>query len=110
MKYLIKKDKYNSKRGGYSRIVAVYCKICGNKIAEYQKDGSGSLKRMYLDRIVAPKEMTGLQEKEFRELGALVCRGCNELLAIPYVYKYEKRKAYKIFQDCVFVKIIKNQD
>jgi len=33
-KILIKKDKYKSSRGGYSRILNLYCRKCNNIISK----------------------------------------------------------------------------
>ena len=93
------KDKYTKSRGGYSRLLSITCNSCGNKIAQYQKDGPGILKRMYLDRILNPK----LQGK------ILSCSKCKELLGVLYIYKKEKRPAYKLFVGTVSKKMIKNK-
>ncbi len=107
-KYDIKRDKYKSARGGYSRIVNIHCRKCENVVAIYQKDGPGNLRRMYLDRIFEPTELKDLQYKELNDIKPFVCSKCGELLGIPYVYEKEKRKAYKLFQDSVIKRIVKS--
>jgi hypothetical protein len=82
----IKKDKYWSSRGGYSRILDIKCNTCNTHICFYQKDGPGIIKRLYLDRI-SPNIC---QSK-------LLCRICGELLGVKYIYPKENRPAYKIF-------------
>lgn len=109
MKYRIKKDKYKSTRGGYSRVINVKCRKCDNVIATYQKDGPGNLRRMYLDRIFSPTELIDLQYRELKDIKPLICSKCNELIAVPYLYEKEKRKAYKVFQDAIIKELIKNQ-
>ena len=103
---VLKRDQYKKARGGWSRILVVSCAACGNDICHYQKDGRGSLKRMYLDRILAPLTMRGLQKFDIKEVPALRCKTCDELLGTPYVYKKEKRKAYRMYQDAVIKKVV----
>lgn len=109
MKYKLKKDRFKSTRGGYSRIINVLCRKCNNSIAIYQKDGPGNLRRMYLDRIYEPENLANLQAKDIKNIDALKCQQCNELIGIPYIYEKENRKAFKLFQDSVIKKIIKNK-
>lgn len=81
------KDKYKSARGGHSKFLNIYCEHCGTHICLYQKDGPGALKRMYMDRIRAPKDVSSQEENLF-------CPGCKRLIAVPTIYEKEKRKAY----------------
>jgi len=106
----IKRDRYKSARGAYSRILNIYCRKCENLVAVYQKDGPGNLRRMYLDRIFSPSSIYGLEQSEIKEIKPLVCNKCNELLGIPYIYVKETRKAFRLFQDAVTKKIRKTKD
>jgi hypothetical protein len=51
----LKNDVFKKVRGGHSRLLEIICQQCGESICLYQKDGSGSLKRMYIDRIINPQ-------------------------------------------------------
>ena len=102
-----KSDKYRNTRGGYSRLLRISCAHCVAKVLLYQKDGSGPLKRLYLDRIVEPKEMTNFQHLSTSKMPDLVCLKCHTVLGIPYIYKKEKRKAYRLFASAVTKKIVK---
>lgn len=83
----MKNDKYKKARGGWSRILDIKCENCGNHICYYQKDGSGPLKRVYLDRIIDfPKR----DEK-------LMCPKCKEVLGTKITYKKENRLAYRLY-------------
>jgi len=93
----LKRDKYRKARGGYSRLLQVSCERCGNVVALYQKDGPGPLKRMYLDRIIEPDNVTGKN---------LVCSKCKHLLGVRYVYEKEKRPAFRLFEGAVTKKVI----
>lgn len=93
-KFKFKTDKYRNSRGGSSKFLNIYCEHCGTHILLYQKDGPGPLKRMYLDRIVAPQRLTDLQSANI--VPNLLCRGCKRLIAIPSIYEKEKRRAYAL--------------
>jgi hypothetical protein len=105
-----KSDKYRKARGGHSRWLLLSCEKCDKPFAVYQKDGPGSLKRMYLDRIAAPEKLTDLQKRSFRQLKNLTCQPCGFLLGVPIIYPDEKRPAFRLFQGAVEKKVIKGQD
>ena len=103
----IKSDKYRKARGGYSRFLNVLCEYCDAKILVYQKDGPGPLKRLYLDRIFAPENLANFQKLPINKIPNLVCPKCKSVLAVPYIYKKEQRKAYRLFVGAVTKKITK---
>ncbi len=103
----LKSDQYSKARGGYSRFFKIFCNRCGVEILTYQKDGSGILERLYLDRIVAPKKITHLHTMALSKIPNLMCTKCGSWLATPYVYKKEKRKAYKLFVGAISKRITK---
>lgn len=107
MSYSIKRDKYKSARGGYSRMLDIMCRKCETSVAIYQKDGPGNLRRMYLDRIFSPEELTGLQHENLKDIPPLKCPKCGEILGTPYIYAKEKRKAFRLYQDAVTKRIRK---
>lgn len=81
----VKSDRFSRARGGPSRVLEISCAACGTPVARYQKDGTGALKRMYLDRFDgrAPS-------------GNLVCAGCDRVLGVPMVYRSERRPAIRL--------------
>ena len=99
--FSFKKDKYKSNRGGHSRLLNVCCRKCENVVAVYQKDGPGNLRRMYMDRILAPAELVDLQTLSVEDTPILRCKKCNEVLGTSYIYLKEKRKAFRLYQDAV---------
>ncbi|MFA6170998.1 MAG: hypothetical protein WCW77_04000 [Patescibacteria group bacterium] len=103
----LKKDKYKSARGGHSRLLDVLCRKCESQILVYQKDGPGNLKRLYFDRIFSPGHLTGLQALNIKDVSALKCKKCGEILGSPYIYPKEKRKAFRLYQDAVLKRIKK---
>jgi len=107
MKTEFKRDKYKSARGGYSRLLALHCRKCDSLIATYQKDGPGNLRRLYLDRITSPENLTDLQKKDLENIENLKCKKCGFVVGIPYIYKKENRLAFRVFQDAFVKKIIK---
>ncbi len=102
-----KKDKYKKSRGGYSRFLEITCEKCRNVIALYQKDGPGQLKRMYLDRIFSPERLVKLQNVALKKMPNLICSKCKEVIGVPYIYKKEKRSAFRLFEGSVTKKIKK---
>lgn len=102
-----KRDKFKSARGGHSRLIKVSCNKCKSLVCTYQKDGPGSLKRMYFDRIFSPPNLSNLQKKKITSVSPLKCKKCGELLGTPYIYKKENRKAIRLYQDSITKKISK---
>lgn len=89
--YKIKNDRYRKSRGGYSRILDITCEHCGQHICYYQKDGPGSLRRMYVDRMI-----------DLRPTGkVLSCNNCHRELAIRIIWQKENRPAYRLFVEAV---------
>jgi len=103
----LKRDKYKSARGGYSRLLNLHCRKCDYIFAIYQKDGSGNLRRMYMDRILGPEDFVGLENKNIENIEPIRCQNCNFLVAMPFIYKKENRKAFRVFQDAVIKRIKK---
>lgn len=97
-KFLLKNDAYRKSRGGYARFLNILCDGCGSHLLLYQKDGPGELKRMYVDRILAPK-ISSSKKKEF------TCRSCKRVIGTFYIYKKEKRPAIRLYQGSILKKI-----
>ncbi len=102
-----KKDSFRNARGSYSRALNILCRKCEHIVVVYQKDGPGNLRRLYMDRIFAPKELTDLQKKPINQIKILNCSNCKEILGTPYIYPKENRKAFRLYQDSVIKKIKK---
>src|SRR4051812_46742649 len=100
-------DKYRKARGGYSRFLQISCEHCDHKILMYQKDGPGELRRLYIDRIIKPEGFSKLEKKPIAKIPELICQNCKRILGIPYIYKKENRKAFRLFVGAVNKKIIK---
>ncbi len=106
-KTIFKSDKYRNNRGGYARFLDVICEHCGTKVLLYQKDGPGELRRLYVDRIFAPDNLSNLQDKKIEEILDLICLKCKRVLGIPYIYEKEKRKAFRLFVGAIIKKVTK---
>lgn len=91
-------DKYRKSRGDYSRFLDIRCRKCNKHVCVYQKDGSGNLRRMYVDRINKPA--VSILKKE------LTCPN-GHVLAVKTMYEKEKRSAFRLFVDAVTKKIVK---
>lgn len=93
--FKLKSDQYRKARGGYSRFLNIYCNKCKSHVFLYQKDGPGLLKRAYLDRILAPENLSSLQKiSKTKDLPILICSNCGSVIGKPYIYEKEKRKAF----------------
>lgn len=97
--FTLKKDRYRKSRGGYARLLELRCRDCKAILAFYQKDGPGPLRRLYLDRIFVPAAFFKKNAKTLR------CAACKEILGTGYIYKKEKRKVYRLYQDAVMKKV-----
>lgn len=98
--HTLKKDKYVNSRGGNSHFLDLYCSRCRQHLVLYQKDGRGSLIRLYLDRIFDPKELSELHLKGTGKKGMpnLKCPKCGSLIGMPMVYKLERRLAFRLIR------------
>lgn len=83
----IKKDRFRKSRGGTSQIYELKCSSCNSSLLKYQKDGTGALLRLYIDRIIEPK-LDGRSN--------LLCIKCKTMIGIPMIYKAENRLAYRL--------------
>lgn len=99
-KIQLKNDRYKKNRGGYSRLLNISCEKCGELICLYQKDGPGSLKRMYLDRIIEPKVPVSRKD--------LSCPN-GHFLGVKINYEKENRPAFRLFVDSVRKKIVRSR-
>ncbi len=98
--HILKKDGYANARGGNSHFLDLYCSRCGQHLVLYQKDGRGSLIRLYLDRIFDPKELSKLQFKNTgkKDMPNLKCLKCGLLIGMPMVYEIERRLAFRLIR------------
>lgn len=94
-----KNDKFKKNRGGYSRWLKLNCEKCKIHLMIYQKDGTGILKRLYLDRVVSPKNIVKKQKLE--------CDNCKTILGVVMLYERENRPAYRLFAGAIGKKIVK---
>lgn len=97
-KQIFKNDRYKKNRGGSSKILEIACVKCGAAICKYQKDGPGSLRRMYVDRIIDP--IISIHSK------ALVCPK-GHMLGVLVIYEKEDRPAFRVIAEAVAKKISK---
>jgi len=109
MKSQLKNDKYKKSRGGYSRFLQIVCASCSKEIAIYQKDGSGILKRMYLDRI-SDSKYSKQESFPVKKVLPFVCLNnkCNKVLGVVINYEKENRLAYRLFVGVIAKKILKS--
>ena len=77
-------------------MLEISCMECGSFVCNYQKDGPGNLRRMYIDRISDSK--VSLLEK------SLKCEN-GHLLGMAIIYKKENRPAFRLISEMVQKKI-----
>lgn len=90
----LKSDRFRRARGGWARVLRLRCAACGRTLFDYQKDGPGPIKRLYLDRISPTPHVTK----------SLVCPGCKTLLGTHMIYKKERRPAFRMYQNAIIKK------
>lgn len=88
-KYALKNDRFRKARGGTAQFLDLYCARCGAHLLLYQKDGPGSLHRLYLDRILAPHQLASPAQ-------SLRCAKCAALLGTATIYQQEDRAAIRL--------------
>lgn len=110
MSSIIKKDRFYRARGGTAYVLEISCSNCNTKICTYQKDGTGNLHRLYLDRILEsnpefniPVYHPALTEKQIPNLVCL----CRKLIAVPMVYSKEGRLAFRLIHGTIHKKLKK---
>jgi len=95
------KDSYFVTRGSKSKILVLFCAgtLCGQTpFMLYQKDDyPGLLKRLYVNRCIAPRIEPGTY---------LTCPTCRKKLGLLYTYEKENRIAYKLFAFEIKKKVI----
>lgn len=110
MDFKFKRDQFKDNRWTHSRIVNLHCRVCDNLFAIYQKDWPWNLRRLYMDRILYPENLVGLDKKDIKRVNILTCSNCWEDIWTPYIYVKENRKAFKVYQDMIVKKIRKLKD
>ena len=97
--YKLKKDKYRRARGGKAEVWTIHCAKCNELVLVYQKDGTGTLKRCYLNRILAPAPLEKLQRDpaigSVKDLTGLWCPDCQALIGSPMLH-HEGRLAFRL--------------
>ncbi|HEV3269191.1 MAG TPA: hypothetical protein VGZ69_00900 [Candidatus Rhabdochlamydia sp.] len=95
-------DQYTEARGE-SKMLEITCAKCHKWVLDYQKDGPGTLVRMYVDRIHHPRDLREhtFSAETISSTAPLRCWNCEELLAEPIIYCREgpypeTRPAYRI--------------
>lgn len=91
-----KRDKYARSRGA-SQFYNLFCARDGTFLVTYQKDGPGTLRRLYLDRIFAPTPQSEWQVRSsITEVPNLTCPTCGTLIGSPMIYRPENRPAIRL--------------
>jgi len=91
-------DRFKKDRGGSSEFLDLYCSSCDAYIGTYQKDGSGNLFRLYVDRLITPYKQYSGPFEGVDDMPQLECPNpaCESEMGVPMVYTKENRLAYRI--------------
>lgn len=82
-----------------TRLFDLLCGQCGGHVVLYRKEGSGNLLRLYLDRILAPEEISGLiQPLAKSKLPSLTCSECGQLIGVPMAHGKKNRPAFRLIK------------
>jgi len=103
----LKNDRYKKVRGGTSRLLAIMCPQCGEFVLEYQKDGSGALKRLYIDRVRKNPSLEKYKNCTVEQMPDITCKCCKSIIGRPFVYKKENRVAFRPISGGFIKKIVK---
>lgn len=105
-KFKLRRDRYMSARGGTSSFYNIYCSHCRSWLLLYQKDGTGNIFRLYLDRIHAPESLVKLHKSDVKpkDHSGLTCNNCNTSIGVPMVYKPENRLAIRLVPGAIIRK------
>lgn len=99
MTYELKKDKYFRARENYGKFIELICVGCNQKTLVYQKDGSGSLFRCYLNRIFWPDKYSDLQYDktvtEKSDMPNFECISCESVIGVPMKFT-DERLAFRL--------------
>lgn len=87
-----KSDKFKKSRGGHSRWLLISCAKCKAVLFQYQKDGLGMLKRLYLDRVVGQARTS--------------CDKCKAVIGVRTTYKKENRPIIRLFAGAIRKEVV----
>ena len=95
----LKNDRYRRARGGKAVFLTLFCAGCQSPLLLYQKDGSGTLQRCYLNRIFAPANLESLQHdldiRNPQDMEPLKCRVCKAVVGLPMCHT-DGRLAFRL--------------
>ena len=82
-----------------SHIFNLHCAKCEARVVRYRKEGSGSLVRLYLDKISEPKSLSEFKQVGSKsELPPLNCPNCDEPIGVPMTHGNGNRPAYRLIK------------
>ena len=82
-----------------SHIFDLHCAKCEARVLRYKKEGSGSLVRLFLDRISEPKSFSEFKQVSSKsDLPPLNCPECDQPIGIPMIHGSGNRPAYRLIK------------
>ncbi|MBP9817348.1 hypothetical protein KBC75_01150 [Candidatus Shapirobacteria bacterium] len=98
MKKLFTYDRYPQGRPT-SKKVEIKCINCATTQFIYQKDGSGTLEKLFLDLILDNPQVKNNQK--------LICPSCEKVLGTKFSHGSVNRLAFKLYPGSIYYKVVK---
>jgi len=104
------RDSAYKKRGGTAEWLLLKCGVCRTEQMFYQKDGQGSLFRLYLDRITSSDGLRPFSRTNIDNIRALNCFSCEAIIGAPMIYQKDEhpRVAIRLVDSGVIKQVIHN--
>jgi len=88
-----------------SRSFNIFCSQCNEFILRYQKQGSGSLIRIYIKNILEPEQFKKFKNLKLKsEIPRLDCPRCLQRVGINIIHKSGGFPAYRMIKGSFFKK------
>jgi hypothetical protein len=88
-----------------SRCFNIFCCQCNGFILRYQKEGSGSLIRIYVKKIIEPGHFKQFKNSKFKsEIPHLDCTQCLQRIGVAMIYEPGNFPAYRMIKGSFFKK------
>ena len=98
MKKLFTYDRYPHGRP-VSKKVEIKCINCTAIQFSYQKEGNGTLEKLFLDLILDNNQIKNNQK--------LVCAQCDKILGTKFSHGPANRLAFKLYPGSIYYKVLK---
>ena len=82
-----------------NQLFKLFCGLCNIYILLYRKKGSGSLLRIYLDKILDPNKFSEIKGTESKtKRSSLVCPECGHLIGLSIMHGTKNHPAFRLIK------------